>query len=355
TSTATDPLHTGVASYQHTSTACFDCHPRGTSPVPADHDASFFPRGSGTAHATVGCAQCHTDFSNAKDPANFACETCHAALSGWGTAHANVSSFTGSEQSADCLKCHGDGVANAISTHTKFPIQKGSTTHDTVCLQCHDTLRTDKAFAADFSAYDCLGCHAQPATDSAHSGVAGYLYGNASCYGCHPSGTAAPANHDTALFPAIGSTTIHAQNNVTCTECHTDLAHPDDPANFACASCHNALSGFAGSHDPAQNAALNGVAILTVRTSCTSSTTLSLTDPASCLGCHADSQVNTVASHPGDDDAFGTGAHRTAGCLTCHVAMRTDKTFATDFNKSGATQSSPGCATCHQGGCGGGG
>ena len=341
---ATDPLHTGVSGYTHTSPACLQCHPSGTIAAPADHDTRFFPRGTGTAHAALGCRQCHTDLANPTVPANFACAGCHATLSGFSTAHAAVTGVNASTPSAQCLVCHGDSQVNKVAAHTQFPIAAGSSTHDTVCLQCHTSLRTDKPFAADLAAFDCTVCHAQAATDPGHAGVNGYVYASPSCYGCHPTGTAAPANHDAAFFP-ISAGTAHV--GIACTACHTDLTHPTDPANFACASCHNGLPGFSGKHDP-----INGVVILSVRTNCTNATPVPLTS-SYCLRCHADSQVDRVASHPGGDSAFGNGTHRGAGCLTCHVAMRTDKPFGANFNKSGASQGSPGCAACHANGCGG--
>ncbi len=351
TAAATDPLHVGVSGYTHTSAACLQCHPTGSIAAPPNHDAADFPRGAGTSHAAIGCIQCHTDLTNPTSTANFACAGCHSGLSGgFAAGHANVVGVDASTTSAQCLVCHGDGQINPVASHTLFPIAKGSATHDTVCLQCHTTLRTGKpyAYAADFTAYECTGCHGQAATDPLHSGVSGYVWASPSCYGCHPSGAGGmPANHDTAFFPrGTGS----AHDGITCAQCHTDLANPANPANFACASCHAGISTFAGKHNP-----IGGVAILTVRTSCTSSTTLSLTDSTNCLRCHADSQVFRVSSHSTGESALGNSNHRGAGCLTCHVAMRTDKTFATDFAKSGASQGSPGCATCHNGGCGGGG
>jgi hypothetical protein len=195
-----------------------------------------------------------------------------------------------------------------------------------------------------FAQFDCTTCHTAAATDPLHTGVAGYTHTSDACLACHRSGGAAPADHDTRLFPR-GAGTAHA--GIACTACHTDLSHPADPANFACASCHAGMAGFSGKHD-----AVNGVSILTVRTSCTSSTSVALTSP-NCLRCHADSQVDRVAAHPGGESGLGNGSHRGAGCLTCHVAMRTDKPFGADFRKSGAGQGSPGCATCHNGGCGG--
>jgi len=348
TEAATVPLHAGVAGYTHTSAACLQCHPDGTTAAPADHDTSFFPRGTGTVHAAVTCTQCHTNLLDPTVPANFACQSCHAGLTGFSTAHTAVTGVTATTPSAQCLVCHGDSQVNRVADHTQFPVAGGSTTHDTVCLQCHTSLRADKPFAADFAGYDCTACHLKPATDSGHTGVTGYVYASPSCYGCHPTGTSAPANHDAAFFP-ISAGTKHA--GIACTACHTDLTHPTDPASFACASCHAGMASFSGKHDP-----INGVNILTVRANPNCNTTIAVPlTSANCLRCHADSQVDRVASHPGGESAFGTGQHQGAGCLTCHVAMRTDKPFGTDFNKSGASQGSAGCATCHANGCGGGG
>jgi hypothetical protein len=205
-------------------------------------------------------------------------------------------------------------------------------------------------FAADFTAVDCLGCHTNPGTDQSHTSVTGYVYATASCLQCHPTGSAAPANHSPAFFP-IGTGTAH--DGVTCQQCHTDLAHPNDPANFACASCHAGLVGFSTAHT------VSGYGILVQVTACNAGTpVITAFTPTSvdCLKCHADSQVDRVASHPGGDSGFGTGNHRRAGCYTCHQTARTDKPFGLDFTQSGSSGSSTSsCAICHASGCGGGG
>ncbi len=232
-----------------------------------------------------------------------------------------------------------------VDGHARF-LPLAGTPHDPTapgtavsCYACHP--------GNSFAQFDCTTCHTAAATDPVHASVGGYTHDSAACYQCHPTGSrAAPADHDTRLFPR-GAGSKHA--GIACTACHTDLSRATDPASFACASCHGGIAGFAGKHD-----GVGGVTILTVRTSCTTATTLPLTSP-SCLLCHADSQVDRVSGHPAGDTAFGKGPHMTAGCLTCHVAMRSDKPFGADFNKPGASQGSPGCATCHNGGCGGGG
>jgi hypothetical protein len=198
------------------------------------------------------------------------------------------------------------------------------------CESCHTTPST-------FAEFTCTGtCHTQAATDPIHSGLTGYGYASAACYGCHKDGTAgAPANHSSAFFP-IGSSSRHA--GVGCRQCHTDLGRPNDPLNFACASCHDA--------DGAAHT-ISGYLITGTRSSQGSAITTLPWRSDHCLRCHADSQVDRVASHPGGEDAFGKGQHRTAGCLTCHTQLRADKRFGTSFNAEG------GCTTCHSNGTGG--
>jgi hypothetical protein len=236
-----------------------------------------------------------------------------------------------------------------VNGHAKF-FPLAGTPHDPTaagttvsCDACHP--------GTTFAQFDCITCHTAAKTDPLHTGVSGYTHTSAGCFSCHPTGSSSgmPPDHDTRLFPR-GTGSKHA--GISCSQCHTDLTQASNPANFACASCHNGIAGFAGKHDP-----INGVGIV-VMTTCsngTRGTTAVLLTSENCLRCHGDSQVFRVASHPGGESAFGNGTHQAAGCLTCHVAMRTDKTFATDFVKSGASQGSAGCATCHNNGCGGGG
>lgn len=201
------------------------------------------------------------------------------------------------------------------------------------CELCH----TDPA---TFGTFDCTGCHTPTEMNPIHTGVDGYGSTTADCMRCHQDGrVAAPPGHDTRSFPR-GAGSDHA--GIGCRSCHTNLGAPRDPANFACASCHAGLPGFAGSHDPQ-----GGIAILTVFTNCPRSstgTTLSLGDSASCLRCHADSQVLRVASHPRDEGTpAGQSGHRNAGCVTCHAGFRSDKPFAASFGSAR-------CATCHYSG-----
>jgi hypothetical protein len=249
-----------------------------------------------------------------------------------------------------------DAAAHAAS----FPIAAGQPHAGLACDDCH---REQVAGAwqpsASFASYTCVGCHstarpdlshdARATIDALHALVTGYAYDDppsrsraspSRCLGCHPDGSGgAPANHP-LLFP-IGAGSRHA--GVSCGQCHTDAADRPNTAKLACATCHQALSGFATAH------AVAGYAITTTVSSPTAAPVPVPLDSPGCLRCHADSQVDRVAAHPATDESFLRIPHRDAGCLTCHSGSRADKPYAAaDY------RATPGCFTCHPTGTGGG-
>lgn len=220
-----------------------------------------------------------------------------------------------------------------ISGHSAY-LPLAGTPHDpsaagtaVSCEGCHP--------GSTFTQFACTGCHAQGACDAIHLGVvAGYTWSSDTCYACHRQGIAAPANHNSDYFP-VGSGTRH--QGISCRQCHTDMSRPNDPAAFACASCHLATAGLAALHtSPA-----SGVAILTVHTSETQTTAPLALTSQNCLRCHADGQVDRIAAHPGGEEGLGNRDHRPAGCTTCHSGYRTDKPFGANFGAGS------GCRTCH--------
>jgi hypothetical protein len=236
-----------------------------------------------------------------------------------------------------------------------FPTQTG-TVHAARCAECHAVQLPGGGYgpAPAFSAYSCVSCHA-PFTASIganvfhddQGGLAAFHAGwgvssfdatvaaagslSAACYNCHknPFGV---ANHGPMDFP-IGPTTRHA--GLTCLSCHGDLARPGDLGTLQCAACHGAIPGFSSSH-----VATAGVEILRVTHGNGIFVELDLSSP-NCLRCHADGQVDRVASHLVTASSFVQSTHRLAGCTTCHTAMRVDKPFGVDWTKQ------PGCVACH--------
>jgi hypothetical protein len=332
--------------------ACRSCHPSG---IAVDHATRFLlPHQDAAATIVAKCADCHLD------PANrlvLGCAQCHPHdLVATTTGHAKVPDFQATS-SALCARCHEDGkIPVAVAAHAAgaggFVVGSGlhSGTVGGACLTCHPQNKTTapRTFVADFKVTTCVACHVTvggtalhhdvPSLTTLHSTVVAFtstvstLGLSAACLSCHADGSGGlPANHP---FPA-GAGTRHA--GIGCAQCHGTGLKTDLTA-LACASCHAAL-------DPtivSRHTNPGGIAILAVHTSqSTLGPALTMTSP-NCLRCHADSQVDLVASHPAGDSGFGRAPHMAAGCVTCHAVARTDKPYPA-INFGSAT----GCVTCH--------
>jgi predicted CXXCH cytochrome family protein len=252
-----------------------------------------------------------------------------------------------------------------------FPIGTGQTHAGLAggdCLLCHAASQaTPKAFAADFTQYDCYACHVQTSAGfhddptvlmSNHVGVTPpFQPTSAACFGCHPSGAGAPTFHP-LLFP-IDTASKHA--GIACDACHAP--NRADVVNMKCVSCH--ADPTKSPNFPTQHPPVGSVQILVQiePPTCTTTVSLGTLTNQDCLNCHALSQVTLVSTHPGGDTAFGTGRHQSAGCYTCHVTTKQITATGTppptgyptiDFTQPNpASQSSTGCAKCHSNGCGG--
>jgi hypothetical protein len=351
--------------------ACRSCHPSG---IGVDHAAIFtLPHQDAAATIVAKCADCHVDPASRK---NLGCALCHPHDSpATTTGHARVPDFQATNSTL-CARCHEDGkIPVAVTAHASrangFTVGAGLHIGPTggACLACHPQLKTTtmRTYAADFKATTCVGCHVQVGGtafhDDAtslkpfHTAVADFdsqvasLGLSAACLSCHPGGASGlPANHP---FPA-GPGTSHA--SMACAKCHTNPANRKDLTALACASCHAGLTTtptLAAAH------AIAGYAITTYLTAATaggSTTTVRIvmTDSQACLRCHADSQVDRVAGHTRSSSGFGQGEHRTAGCLTCHSRMRTDKPWGANFKEAKGSPGPPptGCYVCHPSGSG---
>ena len=397
-------LHVGVADYatkvaaQGLSAACRTCHPSGGAGPPATHD-EYFSLAANSKHVypsarITACLDCHTS-SDRKNPADFACATCHARDTvPLATGHAAVPDFAAAPTDpVKCLNCHANGMlpansANLVVTVKSHPTAaKGfviaSGSHSGVaggkCLTCHPANRPATAapphweYARDFKQVTCVGCHVvvggkaqhddqgltagQVTLAALHSNSADFTTTvaakglSAACLYCHADGAGgAPANHP-QLFP-IATGTKHA--GIACGECHTSSNRKDLTA-LACASCHAALPATATRKAWSAAHTVTGYTITSYKTATTAGGTettvnINMTTPAGCLRCHADSQVNRVTTHPLGDSGFGEGDHKRAGCLTCHYAFRADKTWGANFKTyRGAAGPPPtSCYVCHR-------
>jgi hypothetical protein len=398
-------VHQGMTSYAWSPRICISCHTDGTKDSALRTlNHTWFPVGMGQTHAltqnggTLECANCHATPGDYTKPA-IACVTCHALkddadgngpreVHGQARLDGRHSGVTGySWVSTACLDCHPNGEASGNVNHTRFPIAANTAHQGISCSQCH--LGTGPK--SDVNQLNCAGCHAtrntNPTIPEIHNGVGGFMNSSPACFNCHPnSERVGPMDHPS--FP-INAGSNHAGTNymamvgpseTSCTACH---ASRTNRTQEKCAECHarvptNVLRTPATAHGRVLDYSANN---------------------ADCKACHAEGTTPNLSQHT----AFSFD-HQGSSCRECHnnltaclpnanctsnaayastqelgrnnvsqVAMRTDKTWAVDFqqyaclkchkhNKSTeenrhqgqrrngytfSSYASPGCAACH--------
>lgn len=224
---------------------------------------------------------------------------------------------------AGCGRGDGGVPGMGLQSHDTFFIVTGS--HTTLsCDQCHDPAA--RGFALAEQGVSCTGCHTDAATTPAHASVAGYAWSTGSCIGCHKDGSAGlPPNHNTDYFPVTG--TKHA--SLGCASCH---GATKAIADITCTPCHaQAATATLHAAIPAtKTGSLDRVTYVNYQWS-----------SAFCLKCHADGQVDKIASHPQFDHGL-TGTGHAPFCLTCHTTLAPSggKTWSADFGRYT-------CLACH--------
>ncbi len=269
----TTSKHSGISGYIYDSTACYSCHPDGTTAGSYDHE-TFFPIAAATKHAGIACASCHLDPNN-RLVLGCATEVCHSKAT-TDTQHSSVSGYT--YDSTPCYGCHPQGTADLASTvnhQTTFTIGSGTKHEKTTttlpgpsgvsgtlisCSDCHID-------PTNRPAINCTNCHTQTSSATAHSKVkasatpnypGGYVWNTADCIDCHaytnPSHTTIPSvylvsDHTkcVAVLPAGNTVTVGIthQGGGQCRNCHTiklastPFTPPQSATDFGVYSCSN--------------------------------------------------------------------------------------------------------------------
>src|SRR5690606_34676322 len=213
------------------------------------------------------------------------CFGCHAADYNQTT----NPSHTALQFPTDCAACHAEDAWTpaAFEDHDTqyFPIYSGE--HQGTWDQCTDCHTNPNNYAI----YSCVVCHTPSPTNQQHAGVNGYVYENAACLACHPTGDAQGAfDHANSNFPLTG-----AHVTVDCIECHAS-GYAGTPTD--CDACHL----------PDYNQATNPNHI-------------SLNLPTNCAACHTTDPDWNPALFPDHDDYYPLlGAHAAIAnqCATCH-------------------------------------
>ncbi len=257
---------------------CSTCHST-TSWLNAQFDHTLYAHYPLTGmHATVACAQCHTNNNYTSTPTD--CYACHKA-DFTGTTNPNhiAAGFP-----TDCSGCHTTSGWNPSTfnhNNTAFPLTGAHTT--VACVQCHvnnnyTTLPTD-----------CYSCHTtdwKGTTNPPHA-ASGFP---TTCTTCHntSSWTSATFNHNNTSFPLTG-----AHTTVACAQCHVNNNYTTLPT--ACYGCHQ--TDFKGTNSPAH---------------------LPAGFPTDCTLCHSTATWTTSTFNHASVFPL-TGAHATLACVQCHT------------------------------------
>ncbi len=250
--------HSEVSSYVYESSACYACHPTGSSGDSFDHATTGFPLEG--QHQVITCDQCHVngDFQTQLDPTCVSCHQdnydqtsnpnhsdagfgtdcllCHTAESFTTTTwdHSNETGFalTSGHASSSCNDCHdiihyNSTSVSCASCHQEDYAQTTNPNHSdagfsNVCAQCHttDTFTTSTWNHNSETGFALTGGHATPSCNTCHD-VISYSSTNVTCVSCHLSdyNSTTDPNHSQAGFPT------------TCADCHTSTSDWGD-ANF---------------------------------------------------------------------------------------------------------------------------
>jgi hypothetical protein len=273
-------------------------------------------------HATVACAQCHTNGNYVNTPVD--CYSCHKA-DYTGTTNPN---HAASGFPTDCSICHStSGWIPSSFDHSKttFPLTGA---HITVaCTTCHvnnnySTLPTD-----------CYSCHKTDYnnTNNPNHITAGFP---TNCTVCHTTSSWAGAvfDHSKTPFPLTG-----AHITVACSQCHINNVFVGTPTD--CYSCHK--TDYTGTTNP-------------------NHTTAGF--PTTCATCHtttswAGATFNHTwfpTNHGGANGICATCHTNSADysvftCTNCHAKAATDQRHT---NVSGYVYASVNCYACHRSGRG---
>ena len=200
---------------QHVATfgaRCVPCHD-GTDRYGTDFDHNTLPFKLTGKHATVPCAECHTQGTTieALQRTSKDCFSCHVENDEHKGAFGK-----------ECSQCHtADSWANASFDHSKSDFPLAGAHAEVKCDQCH------KNGVFKSTPTDCVACHAQPIF---HTGAFGTQ--STQCATCHTEAAWTPARY-TLTHDAIPTDHGAEEQTPTCKTCH-----PTTVSAYTCYGCH---------------------------------------------------------------------------------------------------------------------
>ncbi len=239
---------------------CLACH--GQAGMKSDKGKDIYVNPSkhaASAHAILGCKDCHTSIQEFPHPAKVAkvqCATCHAdeakafptsahAILGdaaCASCHGSVHELTTAETlaPAKCAECHADEVKELAASIHGQAAKKGDPDAPK-CTSCHGPIHAVKAASEPDStiarknlADTCAKCHSNAGFSSRHlipiaHPVESYkqsVHGRAVAEGNEKAATCSSCHGSHNIYPARDerSRVNHWKVPQTCAECHKEIA-----------------------------------------------------------------------------------------------------------------------------------
>jgi cytochrome b subunit of formate dehydrogenase len=366
--------------------ACLTCHGQPGMKSEKGQNISISPEAQArSAHAILGCSDCHTGIKDYPHPAKIVkvqCASCHSEESA-----AVPRSIHGTLGAAACASCHGN-VHEVSAAATLAPVK---------CAECHPSAVKDffesahgkAAKSNDPDAPSCASCHG--AVHILHSvgepnGPLSKARMAATCAKCHGrqeflARHKMPIAHpvEQYLQSVHGQAIAQGKNAASCADCHG--MHGIEPASDprsrvnhwhvveTCGVCHQDISrtygqsvhgqaAAAGMHDAPVCTDCHGEHLILPPKNPDSPVSVANVSTETCGRCHGDARLAQRHDLPADrvpsyaDSyhglAFREGSLRAANCASCHGVhniFRSNDRRST-VNAANLAQT---CGKCHDG------
>ena len=367
--------------------ACLACH--GTAGMKSDKGKSIYvdpAKHAASAHAVLGCTDCHTSIKDFPHPAKIVkvqCATCHEdevkayagsvhAILGetaCSTCHGSVHELTTAATllPGKCTECHADEVKTLAESIHGQAGKRGDADAPN-CESCHGSMHAIKAASEPDSqvaharlADTCAKCHSDAGFLSRHQipvahPVEGYrqsVHGRAVAGGNEKAATCNNCHGTHNIYPARDerSRVNHWKVADTCGECHTEIARQFND------SVHG-KAAKAGDHDAPVCTDCHGEHLIMDPSNPGSPLNAANISEETCGRCHNDPRLalrnnlpmNRVPSYADSYHglAVKSGKLTAANCASCHgvhyILPASDP--RSTINAANLAQT---CGQCHKG------
>ncbi len=322
---------------------CTFCHFTGHDPVSA-HDKLVADTSCKSCHAVADMNQIVTAHRND-------CATCHSSTNTVVKGVITTGKGVNGTQ-VTCSGCHttGGAVSHGTTADTASPAHDYFSAGSTNCASCHELVTSFAGIVATHR-NDCAVCHSSSAAADVKSTITkGRSNQAVDCLGCHNGAATGAVSHGTTADTAGPAHDFFSAAGTDCASCHTAVTTFAGivGAHTNCATCHDSTKAAAiaaiikGRGDQMVNCLdchiLGGEVLNHGTTAGTAGPAHDFFSAGStdCASCH--DQVNTFA---------GIVATHRNDCAVCHGAAASQFASVTSTISTGRSDQAVDCLGCH--------